>query len=409
MRQSEALVLTLVALFGTVAIAQDQENPSSGETRCIGQTAEDVETAKAKPWNPIDVRSFHDCIHHAVAKFKGQTPPYGQYKPEQIIHIAENLLAYQNADGGWPENIDWLKPLKQEELLALPHAQPGKSVGQSTLDNSNIWPQVGYLAEVYGQTKMERYACSALKGIEYLLREQRASGGWRGWDVDAITFNDQVMAGVLRTLKAVADNRQRYSFVDDTMRSAAKTQYDKGIRCVLDCQIKVNGRLTAWCQQHDHKDLKPIWARTFEPPSITADESVGVLRVLMAIDHPSPEVIRSVQAGIAWLDKVKIPGLRLEKVPAQPVTFDYHYSDFDYIEVQDPAAPCIWARYYDLEEEKPTFCNRDYKLTRHFSEIARERRTGYPWYGYWPATLLVKEYPRWQKKWASGENVLQGK
>jgi PelA/Pel-15E family pectate lyase len=226
--------------------------------------------------------------------------------------------------------------------------------------------------------------------------------------VEAVTFNDDVMAGALRALREVVENKKLYGFVDEQRRGKAKQAYDKGIQCILDCQIKVNGRLTAWCQQHDFKDLKPVWARAFEPPSITAGESTDVVRLLMEIDSPSPEVVRAVQAAIAWFDKVKIGGLRIEKAPAEPVTFKYHYSDSDNVEVKDLNAPPIWTRYYDLQTETPLFCNRDGKITRNYAEVDRERRTGYAWYGYWPANLLKKEYPAWQKKWDPGHNALKG-
>ncbi|MBI5092554.1 MAG: pectate lyase [Candidatus Hydrogenedentes bacterium] len=365
-----------------------------------------VAAAKTKEWKAIDIRPFQSAIHHAVMKFRGQKAPYEQYPPEKIIHIGENILAYQNSGGGWPKNIDWTRVFSPEELTPLPHGGAGKPAGDSTFDNDNTWTQIGYLAQVYEQSHLQRYADSALKGIDYILAEQRPSGGWRGSDVDAITFNDGVMAGVLRTIKAAGGDTQLYSFVDDTRRARAKAAYEKGIRCTLDCQIKVNGRLTAWCEQHDHGDLKPIWARTFEPPSITPDESVDVVRVLMTIDNPLPEVVRAVQAAVAWFDKVKIPGIRIEKVPAEPVEFQFHYSDYELVEVKDPNAPPIWARYYDLDTEKPIFCNRERKITSTFAELNRERRTGTAWYGYWPAKLLTKEYPRWQKRWAPNDNVL---
>lgn len=31
-----------------------------------------------------------------------------------------------------------------------------------------------------------------------------------------------------------------------------------------------------------------------------------------------------------------------------------------------------------------------------YDQIHPERRTGYSWYGTWPADLLETEYPRWQ-------------
>ena len=223
--------------------------PLSLAHNVAAEGTEDVAAAKAKEWQAIDTGPLHSGIHHAVMKFKGQKAPYPQYKPTQIIHIAETLLAYQNGDGGWPANVDWTRVFSEEELATLPHGQDGKTGKKSTLDNDNTWSQIGYLAQVYRQTHLKRYADSALKGIGYLLREQRSSGGWRGADVEAITFNDNVMVGALRTLKAVLEERDLYDFVDEERRIDAKKAYTKGIQCILDCQIKIGERLTAWCEK----------------------------------------------------------------------------------------------------------------------------------------------------------------
>ena len=132
---------------------------------------------------------------------------------------------------------------------------------------------------------------------------------------------------------------------------------------------------------------------------------MGVVRLLMDIRNPSSEVVAAIQSAVAWFEKVKIGGLRIEKLPAEPVRYPRHYSDFDCVEVRDPGAPPIWARYYDLEDETPIFCNRERRITRKYEELDRERRTGMPWYGYWPLPLLEKEYPAWQKKSAAVSGV----
>jgi hypothetical protein len=35
------------------------------------------------------------------------------------------------------------------------------------------------------------------------------------------------------------------------------------------------------------------------------------------------------------------------------------------------------------------------------AEIEQERRNGYSWLGYWPQTLLEKDYPAWKAKLAA--------
>ncbi|SVE45650.1 uncharacterized protein METZ01_LOCUS498504, partial [marine metagenome] len=41
------------------------------------------------------------------------------------------------------------------------------------------------------------------------------------------------------------------------------------------------------------------------------------------------------------------------------------------------------------------------------AEISYERRNGYSWLGHWATRLLAKDYPAWQRKWASKDNVLR--
>ncbi|HVF97585.1 MAG TPA: pectinesterase family protein, partial [Flavisolibacter sp.] len=58
----------------------------------------------------------------------------------------------------------------------------------------------------------------------------------------------------------------------------------------------------------------------------------------------------------------------------------------------------IWARFYDIETNKPFFTGRDGIKRWDVSHIESERRNGYAWYGTWPQKLLEKDYPVWLKK-----------
>lgn len=136
--------------------------------------------------------AFHDGIHHWNLEHKERN--YKRYSPEQYTKIADNFVAYQNEDGGWPKNIDWMAELPADSVLNTLSDHHRRS----TLDNRNTYSQIEYLAQVYTLTKVTKYKNAVLDGLEYLLKTQKKNGGWRGWDVDAITFNDEVTTGVLR-------------------------------------------------------------------------------------------------------------------------------------------------------------------------------------------------------------------
>ena len=64
----------------------------------------------------------------------------------------------------------------------------------------------------------------------------------------------------------------------------------------------------------------------------------------------------------------------------------------------DANAHACWARFYDLTNGKPMFCDRDGIPKSTIAEIGYERRNGYAWYGKWPNDLLERDYPAWCKQ-----------
>ena len=66
--------------------------------------------------------------------------------------------------------------------------------------------------------------------------------------------------------------------------------------------------------------------------------------------------------------------------------------------VADPQAPPLWARFYDLETNRPIFLGRDSVVHYEVSQIERERRRGYRYYGDRPAALLRDDYPAWKRR-----------
>jgi len=363
------------------------------------------QTKKRAISNVIDVSGFDDSAHHwkditGDEQVIRMLPGQKRYNPSQIKEIADNILLYQQKDGGWPKNYDMLAILTPEQKVLL---NEGKDSLNTTFDNGTTHSQVEYLANAYSLLNDKHYAEAALRGIHFMLESQYPNGGFPQFYPDTsgyrkyITFNDGAMIGIMRVFHHIIQNYPDYSFVDESTRAEVKKAFDKGIECILKCQIVEDGKLTIWCQQHDNIDLSPRGARTFELPSKCGDESADIVLFLMSLDHPSKEIINSVNSAVDWFNKSKIYGIREVTVKAPKVVYKYRTSTTDRIVINDPKAPPVWARFYALKTNKPFFSDRNGIAVYSLSEVGRERRDGYTWYNYEPQKVLDK-YSDWLKK-----------
>jgi len=137
-----------------------------------------------------------------------------------------------------------------------------------------------------------------------------------------------------------------------------------------------------WCAQHDEVTLAPAKARAYELESLSGSESAGIVRFLMTLEKPSPEVVRSVKGAVKWFEESKLVGIKVEKIDGVRTM------------VNAPGADPMWGRFYDLETNKPFFCDRDGIKKWNYNEIGRERRNGYAWLGNWGNSVL-NGYRKW--------------
>jgi PelA/Pel-15E family pectate lyase len=354
-------------------------------TGCTGQAQPALTATQSSSVTPITWN-----------KAQNQKPAW--YATPEAIRIADNLLLYQHDNGGWDKNTDMAILLTPEQKKDL--ASPAQKKAISTIDNKATFTQMQYLAKVYKTTGQEKYKESFQRGLDYLLKAQYENGGWpqfyplkKGY-YEYITFNDGAMIGVMELLRAIAQGNELYAFVDLTHREQAATAIEKGLEAILKTQITVNGQLTAWCAQHDHRTFAPQKARAYELVSISGMESVGIVEYLMSLDNPSPAVKRAVNGAISWLQTAKITGLRLDRIP-NPA----YKKGYDLVVVKDPSAPALLARFYEIGTNKPIFVGRDGLVHENLAEIEQERRSGYNWYAEFPAELVEKQYPAWKAKW----------
>ncbi len=317
-------------------------------------------------------------------------------------YVADNMLLYQRNAGGWPKHIGEVKIDYTKKLLPAEKAGIADDFARNdaTIDNNATTKEIRYLASAYKKWKNKNYLTGAENGIRYLLKMQYSNGGFPQFYPDSsiyrsqVTYNDNAMINALNVLWDVVHKKNDLDVVDPSLIAQSQTAIGKGVDCILKTQVKVNGKLTVWCAQYDKKTLQPAKARAFELISLSGSESVGIVEFLMKIEHPSKQIIEAVTAAVQWFERSKIVG-------------------YNFIEKSDPSSPkgkdrvlvpeansVIWARFYDIETNKPFFSGRDSIKKWAVADIEYERRNGYAWYGTWPQKLLDK-YPEWLKKKAA--------
>lgn len=319
------------------------------------------------------------------------------FQTEEAARIGDNVLLYQLETGGWPKNIFMPAELTKEEIKAVKKAK--KNVDDSTIDNSATTTEIRYLSRLYLATGKKKYKDAAIAGIRYLLSGQYENGGWpqfwpraKGYYTH-ITYNDGAMVKLLKLLREIFDKKAPYTYVPDELCNEARVAFDKGIECILNTQIKKDGKLTVWCAQHDEKTLLPAKARAYELPSFSGAESMGIVSLLMSLPNPSKSVKDAIEGAIAWLDENKIEGITYQFFTNEEGKKDYRMVPCTDGEKCFP----LWARFYNLEDNRPYFCGRDGVKKFNVSEIEYERRTGYSWYTS-NGNKLLRDYKAWKKK-----------
>lgn len=311
------------------------------------------------------------------------------YPVDEATRIANQVVLYQRDNGGWGKNVDMAAMLTQVERERLLRE---KSSTDTTIDNGATTTQLRYLAKVITAKNIETHKAAFFKGLDFLLAMQYANGGFPQFfplkkDYSRyITYNDNAMINALKILRDIARKKEDFLFVDDARRAKADAAVARAIPVLLQTQVTIGGKKTVWAAQYDEVTLKPAAARKFEPVSLTAGESVGIVRFLMLDASPDEATREAIEAAIEWYRANKIEGIRWQR------------KNGEYSVVKDKNAKPVWARFYQFETMRPIFIGRDGVIKYDVAEIEAERRNGYAWYVSEPNELIEKDYPKWKEK-----------
>jgi len=313
--------------------------------------------------------------------------PAAWYGGDEARVVIANILSYQTPAGGWGKNQPRDRAPRQKGQAYVAdnnnkRATPGDfDTAQDphwtyvgTIDNDATITEIRFLAKAAPQLPADlAQACreAAERGVRYLLGAQFPNGGWpqvwplQGGYHDAITYNDNAVVEVAELMDGVSRGEADFGFLPADLKAAAAAAHARTVQLLLATQLRTNGRLTLWGQQHDPLTLAPTSARNYEPPALSAGESARALEFLMSLKQPSPAVVAAVQAGIATLRELAVRDRAFVKVDGARRL------------VEQPGAGPIWARYYDPVTLKPVFGDRDKSLHDDVNDISAERRNGY--------------------------------
>jgi hypothetical protein len=119
-----------------------------------------------------------------------------------------------------------------------------------------------------------------------------------------------------------------------------------------------------WAQQYSLQ-MEPAWARRFEPPSVVAAESAGVVRTLLDLYRYTGDekYLKPVAPAIAWFRRSRLPDGR-------------------------------WARFYELRTNRPLYFTRQYELVYSADNLP----THYSFQGEYGIPRVIAEWEGVQRE-----------
>lgn len=272
---------------------------------------------------------------------------------------AQALLYGQLESGGWTNAIDF--DSNGSQVSAYRNGK-GKAKGKnfSTLDDGITQATLRFLMRVEKASsgKVEGLKEALDVALNALLAAQFPNGGFpQGW-MAPVEKRPVVKAQYpdydWRTENRIKNYWEHYTLNDGVCGQVAATLED-----VVTVRGDMRGRQSlirlgeflllaqmpepqpGWAQQYD-AEMRPIWARKFEPPAIAGRETEDAMLTLIRIAKLTREArfVAPIPAARAYLQKSLLPDGRL-------------------------------SRYYELKTNRPLYMTEDYQLTHDARDLPK--------------------------------------
>jgi hypothetical protein len=275
----------------------------------------------------------------------------GDKKYLDAARDAARALAWgQRKEGGWDHRVD------------VGHLKPGAKMpvrksGHCTFDDGITQGPILFLMELDGELD-EPWLDDAIRlALKFTIEAQFDNGAWpqwyplRGGYHDYYTYNDAAINSCISVMLAA---HKRYG----------KREYLACARLGGDFIIasQVAKPQSGWGQQYSH-DMKPAWARAFEPPGVCSAVTARNIQALCDVYEATEDekYLGPIPNAIDWLERSKL-------------------------------APDLWARLYEVGTNRPIYGDHDRKIHYTLEEISKERQEGYSWQGGYGVAAAISRY-----------------
>lgn len=280
-------------------------------------------------------------------------------------HAAKALIWGQLASGGWDYKIDFDPKASKRWYFRrdLIDGKPAEGRNTTTFDDNTTQSALRFLMAIDQVTDKPEYRSAVEFGLDSMLKSQFENGAWpqryplakKGYS-RLYTFNDDAINDCINVML-------------EAYRIYGDERYIESVKRAGDFIIlsQLPKPQAGWAQQYSY-EMKPAWARSFEPPAVCSAVTSDNIRTLLELYVVTGEekYLEPMPAAIEWLEKSKI-------------------------------GENLWARFYELESNRPIYCDRGRKIFYDIAQLGDERRHGYSWQSSYGIQTSISRYKKIKK------------